>query len=71
MFDSNEDRKAKKIKRKCVYRKEWQEKYDFLKRDNSSCYKNYYNLCRKSFDISHGRFNDVKKHCARLIIILL
>lgn len=65
-YDTDEDKKTKKIKRKCVYRKEWQEKYDFIKKDHSSCYKSYCKLCRKSFGISYGGLNDVKRHYAGL-----
>lgn len=65
MSSSDEDKKVK-MKRMCVYRKEWEQKYDFIKKDNSSCYKSYCNLCKKSFSISHGGSNDVKKHCAGL-----
>lgn len=64
MSDSDEDKKRKRIKRMCVYREEWQQKYSFIKKNETLCYKSYCDLCRKSFSISHGGLNDVKKHCA-------
>lgn len=48
-----------------VYREEWQHSYDFIKKDNTSRHKSYCSLCKKLFSISHGRLNDVKKHCTR------
>lgn len=51
------DEKKKKMKKMCVYREE----YDFIQEDNSSCYKSLCNFCRKTFGISHGGLNDVKK----------
>lgn len=46
MSNSDEDKKGKKMKRMCIYKKEWEQKYDFIKKDNSSCYKSYCNLCK-------------------------
>lgn len=61
--DSEKDRN-KQIKRMCVYRKEWEQKYDCIRKHNFSRYKSYCNLCSKSFHISHGGLNDVKRHCS-------
>ncbi|KAF0747282.1 Uncharacterized protein FWK35_00015286, partial [Aphis craccivora] len=54
--------KNKKCKRMCSYRQEWEQSYPFLKRVDTNVHKAFCNVCMKSFMISHGGLNDVKRH---------
>jgi len=65
-ISDNEKKKIKK-KRLCVYKKKWEQRYDFIKNINffnskviASCVKTYL------IYISHNGLNDVKKHCLGL-----
>lgn len=46
----------------CFYRQEWEQSYPFLKRVDTNVHKAFCNVCMKSFMISHGGLNDVKRH---------
>lgn len=62
-IDSDSEKvKFKKCKRMCSYRQEWENSYPFLKKVDTNVHKAFCNVCMKSFMISHGGLNDVKRH---------
>jgi len=52
---------SKKSKRMCSFKPEW-EKFDFLKRVDGDIHKAFCKICSRSFLISHGGLNDIKRH---------
>jgi hypothetical protein len=53
---------SKKFKRMCSINSEWPIKYTWLKYVPDEDTKLFCKVCSKSFTISHGGGNDVKKH---------
>lgn len=58
MYSDSE--KLQNKKRKCVPTNK--NSYHFLKRVDTNVHKAFRNVCMKSFMISHGGLNDVKRH---------
>ena len=62
--DNEKAMQSKKRKRMCTYRREWESTYNFLKNVDGNVHKAFCEICTKSFGISHGGLNDVKRHIA-------
>ena len=53
---------AKKPKRLCKFRNEWNTSYSFISKVQGKCYKAFCTLCKQEFTISHAGLSDVKQH---------
>jgi hypothetical protein len=62
LSDKRADVASKKFKRMCSINSEWLIKYTWLKFVQDDDTKLFCKVCSKSFTISHGGENDVKKY---------
>ena len=53
---------AKKPKRLCKFRNEWNNSYSFISKVQGNCYNAFCTLCKREFTISHGGLSDVNLH---------